>query len=162
MPSPGPSPTSCHPFPLPEDVTGENWDKISSDANDEFDGDPREDVPVPFEASQAGASPAWVHYLQNTDPALGWHEENSQHQGSQKLRLRIARAGDLEDCAKKALKAIRKVGLDLPTLLYAMAASSNSTLANVRGFLVGHPDFPIIMEALDKHSIRVLEGLVVT
>jgi hypothetical protein len=144
----------------PEVGDTDDWETGSA-GSAEFDLDPDADEEPAFEATFAPEDtaeppqPAWVHHL--LDEGLkGWDSANSRHEGSQNLRKEIAASGDLVDRAKATLSAISAHGLDLPTFLYAISASKDLTLANARGFLLGHPDFPVIIESFDRHSIRTI------
>jgi hypothetical protein len=142
----------------PEVGDTDDWE-AGSTGSAEFDlGAHAHDEPIfeDFAASGSASEPAqaaWRYHLWNND-LDGWDLNNSQHVGSQKLRKQVADAGDLIERSKEVLKAMSIQGLDLPTFLYAISASKDSTLSTARGLLIGHPDFQVSFENFDQHSIR--------
>jgi hypothetical protein len=134
-----------------------NWEDYEDDGDAEFpDVDP---AILDLEAVQEQDGvlvPAWVIHLRSSG---GFDAMNKNHKGSQALRAKIADAGDLFERTHDICQYIKSRGMDIPTFLYAISGASgdgkdNKSLAYQRGFLLGHPDFCVIMDALDRHAAR--------
>jgi hypothetical protein len=72
----------------------------------------------------------------------------------------LSRKGDLLPRTHTVLNLMRELGIDLATLLYSISGAAgaefvqDSKIKGERGFLVNHPDFPLILTALDEHCGR--------
>jgi hypothetical protein len=140
------------PEPAPVD-----WEQYEDDGDAEFpDVDPAVLDLDAVQEQDGVLVPAWVIHLRSSE---GFDATNKNHKGSQALRAKIADAGDLFERARDICQYIRSKGMDIPTFLYAISGASgdgkdDKSLAYQRGFLLGHPDFPVIMDALDRHAAR--------
>jgi hypothetical protein len=140
------------PEPAPID-----WEDYEDDGDGEFpDVDP---AVLDLEAVQEQDGvlvSAWVIHLRSSE---GFDAMNKNHKGSQALRAKIADAGDPFERTHDICQYIKSKGMDIPTFLSAISGASgdgkdNKSLAYQHGFFLGHPDFPIIMDAIDRHAAR--------
>jgi hypothetical protein len=89
----------------------------------------------------------------------GLNESWSLAKRSIKLRRDIAEKGDLLERTRAGLDALKNLGLDVISFLYALSGHdvdirSDDALAHERAFMIHHPDLPDILIALDAHCSR--------
>jgi hypothetical protein len=143
--------------PAPTD----DWE-VQSDGSDEFDVPPEDDLDM-FDVLHAAREAAWQQRFRDHD-LKGWNPKNPLHSRSKRWREGIADAGNLTDRVLAVMNAMHSLELDLPTFLYAvsgcldsmMSPTDKAKVSGERGLLLGHPDFPLILEAWDQHAARTV------